>query len=491
VVTHHPETPWRPRLHFTPPKGWLNDPNGLVTLGGEHHLFYQHHPDADVWGPMHWGHAVSADLVRWEHLPIALWPDVHGWIYSGSAVVDADGTAGFGAGALVAVFTHADAEGQSQSLAWSGDRGRTWEAFDGNPVLEAPEGEADFRDPRVLRWEGGGAGHWVMVLAAGRRVLLYTSTDLHGWEPASELSPTLPGGEEVTWETPDLFPLRIEGTGEERWVLTVAAMSGAPAGGGGTCYLVGSFDGRTFAPESTEPVWADHGPDFYAPQSWGGDVGGERVWVGWMGDWSYAQEVPSSGWRGVMSLPRRLGLVETAEGARLTQRPVAAVDDLLVPLVTFGPGTVVGTRIGADRAAALGVLHLECFDLVVDLEVGPRSQGCLEIRAATHADEHVSVTYDTEHRTLSLDRSRAGPAPFHRTHGGRAVVGLEPEDGIVRLRVVGDTCTTEVFGNDGRAAMSALTYPSRPGCGIHLAASRGPLKYRSVELRGRPVHRVL
>jgi sucrose-6-phosphate hydrolase SacC (GH32 family) len=210
-----------------------------------------------------------------------------------------------------------------------------------------------------------------------------------------------------------------------------------------------------------------------------------------MGDWSYAQEVPSSGWRGVMSLPRRLGLVETAEGARLTQRPVAAVDDLLVPLVTFGPGTVVGTRIGADRAAALGVLHLECFDLVVDLEVGPRSQGCLEIRAATHADEHVSVTYDTEHRTLSLDRSRAGPAPFHRTHGGRAVVGLEPEDGIVRLRVVGDTCTTEVFGNDGRAAMSALTYPSRPGCGIHLAASRGPLKYRSVELRGRPVHRVL
>jgi sucrose-6-phosphate hydrolase SacC (GH32 family) len=474
----------------------MNDPNGLVVLDGEHHLFYQHHPDSDVWGPMHWGHAVSRDLIRWEHLPVALWPDDLGWIYSGSVVVDADGTAGFGAGALVAVFTHAGDGTQAQSLASSIDGGRTWTPFAGNPVLEPPHGEADFRDPKVLRWEADGEAWWVMVAAGGSRLLLYTSTDLRCWEVASDLVPRSPGGEEVTWETPDLFPLPVEAGGDRRWVLTLAAMSGAPAGGGGTCYLVGDFDGRRFVPESAEAVWADHGPDFYAMQSW--DEGSERgrVGIAWLGDWSYAQEVPSSGWRGVMSMPRRLGLIDTGAGLRLTQAPIAALDDLLAPLVTLGSGTVMGCRIGADRAAALGVHHLECFDLRIEIDLSDGSKGCLELRAVSHDDEWTSITYDAAEATLSLDRNRSGPADFHRTHGPRSVVALEPVDDVVRLRVVGDTCSMEVFGAAGPGegslvVLSALVFPSRVGFGIHLDAPGEPVHYRSLELRGRPVHRVI
>lgn len=491
--TDHDGLPRRPWLHFTAENGWLNDPNGLVVLDGEHHLFYQHHPDDDRWGPMHWGHAVSTDLVHWEHLPIALYPDDHGWIYSGSAVIDTDDSAGFGPGAMVAVFTHAGEKGQSQSLAWSADRGRTWTTFDANPVLEAPQGEPDFRDPKVFRWEGPGGGHWVMVLAAGSRVLFYTSADLRRWEPTAELSPILTGGGEVIWETPDLFSSRVEGPDprreeEERWVLSLAAMSGAPAGGGGTCYLVGDFDGREFTPAAIEPVWADLGPDFYAAQSWNGDPDRRPVWVAWMGDWSYAQEVPSAGWRGMMSLPRRLGLVDTPEGLRLTQDPVESIETAMVPLVSFGAGTVSGSSIGADRAAALSGLHLECFDLELRVEVDSGTRSCLEIRSVTQDDEWTSVRYDTGESTLTLDRSSSGAAAFH----GRcpqSVARLEPRDGVVTLRLLGDTCSVEVFGNGGLVVMSALVFPSRPGFALHLGAEGDPVRYSSVELSGRPVHR--
>jgi sucrose-6-phosphate hydrolase SacC (GH32 family) len=478
-------------LHFTPLRGWSNDPNGLVVLDGEHHLFHQHHPDDDRWGSMHWGHAVSTDLVRWEHLPIALRPDEHGWIYSGSAVIDAHDTAGFGAGSIVAVFTHASEAGQSQSLAFSSDRGRSFTPFDGNPVLEAPPDEPDFRDPKVFRWDGGESGHWVMVLAAGRRVLLYTSPDLRHWEPASEVSPTLPGGAEVIWETPDLFPLRVGGSGDARWVLSLAAMSAAPTGGSGTCYLVGDFDGRHFTPATCDPVWADHGPDFYAAQSWNGMPSEERVWVAWMGDWAYAQEVPSAGWRGVLSVPRRLGLRDTSDGLRLTQQPVDTIGSVLVPLVSFGPGTITGTRIGADRAAVLGGLHLECFDLRLEVEVGTDERSCLEIQLVTRGGEWTTIGYDTRESVLTLDRSHSGPAPFHRRHSPRSVARLEPDRGAVTLQVLGDSCSVEVFGNDGLVNMSALAFPSRPGFGLNLQASGDPVRYRSVELTGRPVHRVI
>ncbi|MBL0083657.1 MAG: glycoside hydrolase family 32 protein [Saprospiraceae bacterium] len=195
---------WRPAYHFTPDSMWMNDPNGLVYTDGIYHLFYQFYPDSNVWGPMHWGHATSTDLVSWEHQPIALYPDSLGYIFSGSAVVDTGNTAGFGKNAMVAMFTHHNDKMemagsnvfQYQSLAYSTDGGKTFTKYAGNPVVKNP-GIRDFRDPKVS-WYAPGQ-HWVMVLAAYDRAKFYTSADLKNWTESGEFG--LPGDERL-WECP-------------------------------------------------------------------------------------------------------------------------------------------------------------------------------------------------------------------------------------------------------------------------------------------------
>lgn len=279
---------------------------------------------------MHRGRATSRDLVHWEHHPIALRPDHLGAVFSGSAVVDTEDAAGFGAGALVAFYTHflEDVE-QTQGLAVSTDRGGTWTPYPGNPVLRGPAGLVDFRDPKVLRYGGPGPdGHWVMVLVGGDEVLLHRSEDLLRWTECGRFGRGY-GAHEGVWETPDLFELEVEGTGERHWVLVVSVIGGAPAGGSGTQYFTGSFDGATFTCDGPpeEVRWVDHGADFYAPQSWYGAPAGRRTWIGWMSNWAYARAVPASTWRGAMTLPRDLALRPGPDGRPvLVQRPAPEVE---------------------------------------------------------------------------------------------------------------------------------------------------------------------
>ena len=243
----------RPQLHFSPPTQWMNDPNGMVFYEGEYHLFYQHYPDSNVWGPMHWGHAVSTDLIHWEQLPIALYPDSLGYIFSGSAVVDWLNTSGFGENEippLVAIYTYHDPAGdaearidfQTQGIAYSNDRGRTWTKYEGNPVLPNP-GIRDFRDPKVI-WDRD-AEQWVMVLAAYDHVKFYGSKDLKNWRFLSDFGKNW-GSHGGVWECPDLFPMELEGSGEIDWVLLLSINPGSPNGGSGTQYFVGDWDGRRF-----------------------------------------------------------------------------------------------------------------------------------------------------------------------------------------------------------------------------------------------------
>jgi fructan beta-fructosidase len=243
----------RPQFHFTPPSKWMNDPNGMVYHNGEYHLFYQHNPDTTVWAPMHWGHAVSKDLVHWEHLPIALYPDSLGMIFSGSAVVDHANTAGFGATgnpAMVAIYTYHDMDGekagrqdyQSQGIAYSLDNGRTWTTYQNNPVLKSP-GIRDFRDPKVFWYEEG--KKWVMSLAVADKISFYSSPDLKDWQLESHFGQNI-GGHGGVWECPDLFKLPVEGTNQEKWVLLVSINPGGPNGGSATQYFVGDFDGNKF-----------------------------------------------------------------------------------------------------------------------------------------------------------------------------------------------------------------------------------------------------
>ena len=243
----------RPQIHFSPDSMWMNDPNGMVYYEGEYHLFYQYHPESTVWGPMHWGHAVSPDLVHWEHLPIGIYPDSLGTIFSGSAVVDWKNTSGFGEGnnpPLIAIFTQHSHElydagsdlFQTQGIAYSNDKGRTWTKYEGNPVIPNP-GIRDFRDPKV-RWHEE-SQQWVMIFAAWDRVKIYTSPNLREWVLASEFGEDI-GTHAGVWECPDLFPMEVEGSTDTKWVMLVSINPGGPNGGSATQYFVGDFDGKSF-----------------------------------------------------------------------------------------------------------------------------------------------------------------------------------------------------------------------------------------------------
>lgn len=243
----------RPQFHFSPEANWMNDPNGMVFYDGEYHLFYQYYPDSTVWGPMHWGHAVTHDLVHWEHLPIALYPDEHGFIFSGSAVVDWKNTTGFGDGnkpPLVAIFSYHDMEKeragveddfQTQGVAYSNDNGRNWTKYEGNPVIGNP-GIRDFRDPKVIWHEE--SNKWVMAVAALDHLQFYGSPNLKEWTLLSEFGKHI-GSHDGVWECPDLFPITAD-NGKEYWVLIENMNPGNPNGGSGTQYFVGQFDGTQF-----------------------------------------------------------------------------------------------------------------------------------------------------------------------------------------------------------------------------------------------------
>lgn len=467
--------PRRPRYHFSAPAGWLNDPNGLIYLDGEYHLFYQHHPATTVWGPMHWGHAVSRDLLAWEDLPVALAPDEHGTIFSGSAVVDRANTAGFGAGALVAIFTHDQGGRQAQSLAHSADRGRTWTKYAGNPVLPPPPDTPDFRDPRVF-WHdaGGGAGHWVLLLAAGRSIWIYRSPDLKAWTKTDEVGGR--GAAGGVWECPDLVQLPVDGGPETRWALMVSVQQGAPAGGSGLQYFVGDFDGERFAPaEAADLVrWADYGADFYAAQSWGEAPGGRRVWLAWMNNWAYARETPATTWRGAMTLPRELALARGPDGLQLVQRPAAELEATRAPL---GAWEAQLLQPGANPLAGL---RGDALELIARFAVGGATTAArLGLRVRVGAGEQTTVAYDVAGGVLTIDRGRSGwTGPgFARPQAHP----LPPRDGVVELHLLVDSSSLELFADGGRVVFTNQIFPAPDSQGVELFAEGGPARLVSLE----------
>lgn len=306
---HEPE---RPQYHFTTRRGWINDPNGCVFYNGKYHLFYQHNPFERDWENMHWGHAVSTDLTHWQELPDALHPDGIGTMFSGSAVIDYDNTAGYnrkGKPAMVAFYTADSREAQRQCMAYSLDEGRTFTKYDGNPIIDSHEKwqSHDTRDPRVF-WYAPGK-HWVLVLNERDGHTIYNSTDMKHWTPMSHLT--------GFWECPDLFELPVEGTaGEKRWVMW---------GASGT-YMVGDFDGKRFTPLTTKQQ--NVGGSAYAAQTFTNipESDGRTIKMTW-GRLNFGK----APFNGVMLLPQEQVLQRTAFGGyQLLSRPVREVDDLFV-----------------------------------------------------------------------------------------------------------------------------------------------------------------
>jgi len=473
------DEPFRLQYHFSPPAQWMNDPNGLIYHEGEYHLFYQHNPHDIVWGPMHWGHAVSADLVNWTNLPIALYPDPIGTIFSGSAVIDWENTAGFGEGAMVAVFTH-DASGrQMQSLAYSSDNGRTWTKYDGNPVLEPPNNIRNFRDPKVIWHDGGsGEGHWVMMVTAGNIILFFISPDLKTWTPSGGFG--LGYGEAGgVWETPDLFELPVDGGPETRWVLTVAIQDNAPAGGSGMQYFVGDFDGEVFTSDNSKEttLWADYGADFYAAQGWNETPDDRQVWAAWMNNWRYAQDIPTTTWRGALTLPRELSLRTTPEGVRLVQKPIAELQELRGEHWSWANETV--TAVSEQLADISG----DTLEIIADFAATPNMDANrFGIRLHAGNDAQTTIGYATKQQFAFIDRSQSGLIDFNSTFAGVHAATLPLVDDSVRFHILVDRSSVELFANDGLVTITDRIFPTTDSLTLSLFADDGQVVLNALDI---------
>ncbi len=480
----------RPQLHFSPAEGWMNDPNGMVYFDGEYHLFYQYYPYATVWGPMHWGHAVSKDLVHWEHLPIALYPDKHGLIFSGSAVIDWKNTSGFGDGTtppMIAIFTYHNMIGertgrqdfQTQGIAYSNDKGRSWTVYEGNPVLPN-QGVRDFRDPKVIWHEA--SGQWVMILAAKNRIQIFNSPNLKEWTFASEFgkdaAPQL-----GVWECPDLFPLTAEGSTEEKWVMIVSHGGGGPNGGSCTRYFVGDFDGQVFT--SDYPVeqvnWLDYGKDNYAGVTWS-DIDaadGRRIFLGWMSNWQYATKVPTGSWRSAMTLARTLELASTPTGFKLLSKPVAELTKLRGEHIELKETTIAGKE-EIEMADAAKVE----LDLTFDLENSDSKSFGVELSNAK--GEHIRISFDPASSLLIVDRSNAGKMAFSSEFPGLHYIpyGIDMKGGLTELRnsmkwqLYFDNSSLELFVDDGAIVVTDIFFPTENFDRIHLFAFDGAAKLK-------------
>lgn len=470
---------WRPQFHFTPADTWMNDPNGMVFFDGEYHLFYQNNPFGNRWGHMSWGHAVSRDLVHWEHLPLALAEENGVMIFSGSAVVDWKNSSGFGRNGrppLVAIYTghYTDKPLQNQQIAYSNDRGRTWTKFADNPVLDVKM--ADFRDPKVF-WHQE-TSRWLMTVALPKeaKVHFYASPNLRQWRYVGEF-----GGKGATnglWECPDLFPLKLEGGGS-KWVLVVNINPGGPAGGSGCQYFVGAFDGNRFIADAgvPGPSWADWGRDFYAAVSWS-DVparDGRRLWLGWMSNWDYANEVPTLPWRSAMTVPRELTLRRTPEGIRLVQRPVRE----LAQLRTKGGSLRNATLDEAAAWLAKRPIPSGLAELELRLENVPAG-GVLELvcRHGDHGKTRIEADFGAS--VLRLDRSNSGRSDFSTAFRGVHAAPLRTINGAVDLRLLIDTSSLEVFAQGGESVITDLVLPTKSGLEFGLAA---PESLRNVRVK--------
>jgi len=445
---------YRPAYHFTPQSGWMNDPNGMIYLDGEYHLFFQHNPDTTVWGPMHWGHAISKDMITWEEQPIALYPDSLGTIFSGSAVLDKDNTAGFGKNALVAIFTHHNHDleqkktglHQYQSLAYSVDKGRSWTKYEGNPVLPNP-GIWDYRDPKVMWHEE--SQQWIMTLATKQTITFYGSKNLKNWTRLSEFGEGV-GAHGGVWECPDL--LKFTTSEGDKWVLLVSINPGGPNTGSATQYFVGDFDGKTFNSAQKDTKWMDHGPDNYAGVTFS-NIPNRNILMGWMSNWAYAGAVPASTWRSGMTIARELGLKKKEDQWLLTSTPIKELATYQKKDLNDKPTEITDGQWEIDIAK-----FNNTFDATFDME----GTSSFEIKLSNEAGNELSFGYDHAKNEYYIDRSKAGQVDFSDTFVKRAIVPRIVTGAPGSFRFLIDRNSVELFADDGVSNLSGLYFIQKP-----------------------------
>ena len=421
---------YRPVYHHTPAWGWMNDPNGMFYKDGVWHLYFQYNPYGSQWENMTWGHSTSTDLIHWTFQGAPIEADAWGTVFSGSAVVDHNNTAGFGKGAVVAMYTSAG-ENQTQSIAYSNDNGQTFTKYDGNPVLTS--NTPDYRDPHVF-WNED-IKRWNMIMAEGQHMDIYSSADLKEWKLESQFGAEY-GNHGGVWECPDLMKMKVRGTDQYKWMLLCNINPGGPFGGSATQYFVGQFDGHKFTCESAPEVtkWMDYGKDHYATVTFDNAPDGRRVAMAWMSNWQYANQVPTMQFRSANSVPRDLDLYEY-QGQTYC-------------------GVTPSPELAAARPKKATKTLTEACEMVVTLK------GNATITLANDKGEQVVMTYDEKSRTFAMDRTKSGQKEFSDDFAALTVAPVHGK--MSQLRLFIDRSSIEAFDADGKMAMTNLVFPTKP-----------------------------
>lgn len=468
---------FRPQYHYTAEANQINDPNGLVYYDGEYHLFHQY----NISGAVHWGHAVSTDLVHWTHLPPAIFPDEIGQIWSGSAVVDENNTSGLQSGnekVMVALFTYSQPNGdQSQGLAYSNDKGRTWQKYVENPVMPNP-GVKDFRDPKIFWHEE--SQQWIMLLVAGDHVNFFTSPDLIHWTYESEFGQN-DGAHGGVWECPDLFPMAVNGDPANiRWVLSISVINGSPAGGTGMQYFIGDFvkeNGHWTYKNANPPsqiLWTNYGKDFYAGVTWNGAPDGRRLMIAWTDNWQYREVMPTTPFNGQLSSLHELMLQTGSEGVRMIQEPVKELESLR------GAGARWSNKEIQPGSNLLKSYKGDAYELVAEFRSDTATASRFGFKVRTGSNQYTEVGYDKAAGSLYVDRNHSGKSTSIQ-FPGKQTAPMEAKDGVVQMRIFVDRSSVEVFGNNGERVITDLIFPDSDSQGMELFATGGNVTLNSLE----------
>lgn len=432
---------YRPQIHYTPAKNWINDPNGLVYLDGTYHMFYQYNPQGNGWGNMSWGHATSTDLVNWEEQPVVMKSSKEaGDYFSGSCVIDKNNTAGFGANAMIALYTLSKDGKQQECLAYSTDGGKTFEQYSQNPVIA--NDDDNLRDPKVFWHEQ--SQQWIMCLAKGWKIgiEIWGSKNLKDWEKLSVFNPQIPRLSDLQWECPDLICLDYEGG--KKWVLIVSVNPGGPVIGSGTMYFPGNFDGKEFTCDNRDyPLWMDYGLDNYAGVTFS-NVNGRTILLGWMNNWEYSSAVPCTPWRSAMTLPRELKLVNKGGNPVLASTVVSEINGKQ-------KGDYVACESGkAWEKAGAYELVIENFDLT-------KGQ---TITLTNEWDNAYVIKYEKDSKQFVIDRDAStGTVSFHNSFKQKTSAPVVGGETSTTVRLFIDQSSVELFAADGSVVITNLVFP--------------------------------
>ena len=502
---------YRPSYHFTPLYGWMNDPNGMVYKDGEYHLYFQYNPYGSKWGNMHWGHAVSRDLIHWEHLDPAIARDPVGHIFSGSSVVDKKNTAGFGKDAIIAIYTNNSVNhDEVQCIAYSNDNGRTFTKYEGNPVLTPFDGLKDFRDPKVFWYEKDKC--WFMIVSADKETRFYKSKNLKKWDYVSAFGKGL-GQQPCQYECPDFFQLPVNGDEKnKKWVMTMNINPGCWFGGSATEYFVGDFDGKNFTcPDANEVKWLDWGKDHYATVTFS-NTGSRVLAITWMSNWQYANLTPFKQNRGANGLPRELKLYEKNGKYYISEDVAPEALALRKSTKELGSQTVEGEKAFAGATSGMeGAFEIEA-DVTAD------ANGIAGIELYNNKRERTLIYIDMKEGKVVMDRTESGLTDFGKQSvphdielawdKQRAAEGKQPariensinykndfalatwaplslcQDGkkTFHLDIFADKSSIELFVDGGRIAMTNLVFPVAPYENVKLYSKGGKAEFQNMKI---------